>query len=48
VRRALLALVVVLAGCAGGEDDERELPPNSRVSIGIVDGERLIREGARV
>jgi hypothetical protein len=48
VRRALLALVVVLAGCAGGGDDERELPPNSRVAIGIVDGERLIAEGARV
>jgi ABC-type branched-subunit amino acid transport system substrate-binding protein len=48
VRRALLALVVVLAGCAGGGDDERELPPNSRVTIGIVDGERLIAEGARV
>lgn len=48
MRRALLALVVVLAGCAGGDDSQRELPPGSRVSIGVVDGERLIGEGARV
>lgn len=48
MRPALLALVVVLAGCAGGGDEDRELPPNSRVTIGIVDGERLIGEGARV
>lgn len=48
MRRALLALVVVLAGCAGGGDGDRELPPDSRVTIGIVDGERLIGEGARV
>ena len=49
VRRALLALVVVvLAGCGGGDENVRELPPDSRVTIGIVDGERLIAEGARV
>jgi ABC-type branched-subunit amino acid transport system substrate-binding protein len=48
VRRALLALVVVLAGCTGSDEPERELQPGTRVSIGIVDGERLIGEGARV
>ncbi len=48
MRRALLALVVVLAGCTGSDEPELELPPNSRVTIGIVDGERLIAEGARV
>jgi hypothetical protein len=45
---ALFAAVVVLAGCGGADEPERELQPGGSVTIGIVDGERLVREGARV
>jgi hypothetical protein len=35
-------------GCGGSDDPERELQPGGAVTIGIVDGERLIAEGTRV
>ncbi|MEP7335257.1 MAG: ABC transporter substrate-binding protein [Actinomycetota bacterium] len=47
-RLGLLALVALLAACGGNGEPERELQPGGTVTIGIVDGERLIREGARV
>jgi hypothetical protein len=47
-RLGLLALVGLLAACGGEEEPERELQPGGTVTIGIVDGERLIAEGARV
>ena len=49
MRRAAVALLLVAAaGCAGEEEPERELEPGGRVVIGIVAGERLVFEGARV
>jgi ABC-type branched-subunit amino acid transport system substrate-binding protein len=42
----VLVVVVLAAGCAGGGEDE-ELQPG-RVRIGIVAGEPLVAEGARV
>src|SRR4249919_3168857 len=49
---ARLAVVLVTAalvsGCGGNDEPERELQPGGSVTIGIVDGERLIAEGARV
>jgi hypothetical protein len=47
-RLGLFALVAVLAGCGGEDEPERELEPGGTVTIGIVAGERLIAEGARV
>jgi Periplasmic binding protein len=47
-RVALLLLLVGAAGCMGEDEPERELVPGTRVTIGIVDGERLVYEGARV
>lgn len=47
-RVALLLLVLAAAGCAGEDEPEPELVPGSRVAIGIVSGERLVYEGARV
>ena len=47
-RLGLLALVALLAACGGNDEPERELQPGGSVTIGIVDGERLVREGARV
>jgi hypothetical protein len=48
MRRALVLLVVVLvAGCARGGEDE-ELQPGTRVRIGIVTGEPIVAEGADV
>jgi hypothetical protein len=47
-RLGLLALITLLAACGGNDDPERELEPGGKVTIGIVDGERLIAEGARV
>lgn len=48
-RLGLLALVALLASSCGGKDEpERELQPGGAVTIGIVDGERLVAEGARV
>jgi hypothetical protein len=40
--------VALLAACGGTDEPERELQPGGTVTIGIVDGERLIAEGARV
>ena len=48
VRLGLLALVALLAACGGDDDPERELQPGGSVTIGIVNGERLVAEGARV
>jgi hypothetical protein len=49
LRLGLLALVALLLAACGGEDEpERELQPGGSVTIGIVNGERLVREGARV
>jgi hypothetical protein len=48
LRPGLLALVALLAACGGNDEPERELQPGGSVTIGIVDGERLIGEGARV
>lgn len=48
LRLGLLALVALLAACGGEDEPERELQPGGSVTIGIVDGERLVREGARV
>jgi hypothetical protein len=48
LRLGLLALIVLLAGCGGKDAPERELRPGGSVTIGIVDGERLIAEGTRV
>ena len=45
---SLLVVVTLLAGCGGEDEAERELQPGSTVTIGIVDGERLIAEGVRV
>jgi len=47
-RLGLLALVALLAACGGNDEPERELQPGGSVTIGIVDGERLVAEGARV
>jgi hypothetical protein len=47
-RVGLLALVTLLAACGGGDEPERELQPGGSVTVGIVDGERLIAEGTRV
>ena len=47
-RLGLLALVALLSACGGRDEPERELRPGGTVTIGIVDGERLIAEGARV
>ena len=47
-QRLLLALVALLAACGGNDEPERELQPGGTVTIGIVDGERLVAEGARV
>ena len=47
-RLGLLALVALIAACGGEDEPERELQPGGSVTIGIVNGERLIREGARV
>lgn len=44
---AIVAAAVV-AGCGGADEPERELQPGGSVTIGIVDGERLVREGVRV
>ena len=41
-------MALALAGCGGKDDPERELQQGGTVTIGIVDGERLIAEGARV
>lgn len=43
-----LALVALLAACGGESEPERELQPGGSVTIGIVEGERLVAEGARV
>lgn len=48
LRLGLLSLVTLLAACGGDDDPERELQPGGAVTIGIVEGERLIAEGARV
>ena len=48
LRLGLLALVGLLAACGAEEEPERELQPGGSVTIGIVNGERLVREGARV
>jgi hypothetical protein len=48
LRLGLLALIVLLASCGGEDEPERELQPGGSVTIGIVDGERLIAEGTRV
>jgi hypothetical protein len=48
MRRTLVLVVVVLAsGCSGGGEDE-ELEPGSVARIGIVTGEPIVDEGARV
>ncbi len=47
-RLGFLALVALLAACGGNDEPERELQPGGTVTIGIVDGERLVAEGARV
>ena len=48
LRHGLLALVALIAACGGGDELERELQPGGSVTIGVVNGERLVREGARV
>ena len=48
LRLGLLALVALIAACGGGDEPERELQPGGSVTIGVVNGERLVREGARV
>ena len=48
LRLGLLALVALLAACGGEDEPERELQPGGTVTIGIVTGERLVAEGARV
>ena len=48
LRLGLLAFVALLAACGGTDEPERELQPGGSVTIGIVDGERLVGEGARV
>ena len=48
LRLGLFALVALLAACGGDDEPERELQPGGSVTIGIVNGERLVREGARV
>jgi len=40
--------VALLAACGGNDEPERELQPGGTVTIGIVNGERLVAEGARV
>jgi hypothetical protein len=47
-RVGILAFVTLLAACGGKDEPERELQPGGEVTIGIVDGERLIAEGTRV
>jgi hypothetical protein len=47
-RLVLVALVALLTACGGDDEPERELQPGGSVTIGIVKGERLVREGARV
>lgn len=47
-RLGLLALVALLAACGGNDEPDRELQPGGTVTIGIVNGERLVAEGARV
>ncbi len=44
----VLVTAALVSGCGGAGEPERELQPGGSVTIGIVDGERLIREGARV
>ncbi|MBA3383531.1 MAG: hypothetical protein H0T20_02620, partial [Actinobacteria bacterium] len=48
LRPGLLALVALLSACGGTDQQERELQPGGTVTIGIVDAERLVAEGARV
>ena len=48
LRLGLFVLVALLAACGGEDEPERELQPGGSVTIGIVNGERLVREGARV
>ena len=45
---SLLVVVTLLAACGGEDEPEREFQPGDTVTIGIVDGERLVAEGARV
>jgi hypothetical protein len=47
-RAAVVLMVVAAAGCGGEDEPERELEPGGRVVIGVVAGERLVFEGARV
>ena len=44
----VLVAATLVSGCGGNDEPERELQPGGSVTIGIVDGERLIAEGARV
>lgn len=50
MRRLALVLLgaAIVGGCGGTDEPERELQPGGSVTIGIVNGERLVREGARV
>ncbi len=44
----VLLAAALVSGCGGEDEPERELQPGGSVTIGIVNGERLVREGARV
>ena len=44
---SVLLLALVLAGCAGEDETERELEPG-RVTIGVVAGEREVADGVRI
>ena len=44
----VLVAAALVAGCGGEDEPERELQPGGSVTIGIVNGERLVAEGVRV
>ena len=44
----VLITAALVSGCGGADEPDRELEPGGSVTIGIVNGERLVREGARV
>ena len=44
---SVLLLALVLAGCAGEDETDRELEPG-RVTIGVVAGEREVADGVRI